>query len=164
MQSPVIDNNSIRLRIMPMKTKREVLRTHLKGWLATKPYSQERRVLREQLEKTLDLHENSITRAMRRIQLERSGRRQKAGRPKLYTKEHDTALYLIWESMQYPCAEVLHPMIDTYMASLIRNHEWSFGLDVEGYVKNMSIGTIKNRISLWRNALATPFIAPKNCY
>lgn len=135
---------------MPMKTKREVLRAHLSEWLSTKPYSQERRELRQQLAKTLELHQNSIARAMERIQLERSGLTEKAGRPKTYTKEHDAALYLIWESMQYPCGEVLQPMVDTYIASLVRNREWSFGLDVEGHMKNMSIGTIKNKISLWR--------------
>lgn len=135
---------------MPMKTKIEVLSTHLKDWLATKPYSQERRFLREQLANTLKLHENSIARAMKRIQLERSGRKQKVGRPRIYTKEHDVALHLIWQSMQYPCAEVLHPMLDTYIASLVRNNEWNFNLEAEGYLKNMSIGTIKNKISIWR--------------
>ncbi len=39
-----------------MATKQEVLRAHLKEWLATKQYSTERRALRTRLAQTIEIH------------------------------------------------------------------------------------------------------------
>jgi len=134
---------------MNMATKQEVLRAHLKRWLATKPYSKERRELREHLSHTLCIHTNSVGRAMRCVQMKRNtGVRR--GRPKKYTKDVDAALYEIWDAMDKPCAEVLQPMVDTYIHAFVDERTWTYNDMVEPLLKSMSIGTIKQRISGWR--------------
>ena len=134
-----------------MATKREVLRAHLTEWLATKRYSQERRALRDRLAKTVKMHRNSVARSMRRLQLEqKSGATERRGRPKKYTKDVDAALSAIWEAMDKPCAEVLHPMIDTYVEALENAGRWHYHDMTEALVKSISIGSIKTRIRIWR--------------
>ena len=133
-----------------MATKQEVLRAHLKDWLATKQYGKERRKLRDQLAQTIQIHRNSVGRAMRRLQRTPRVRTETRGRPRVYIKEVDTALYELWDAMEKPCAEILRPAIDTYIKSFVRNERWQYGTHTEALVKGMSIGSIKTRIAGWR--------------
>jgi hypothetical protein len=133
-----------------MTTKQEVLRAHLKEWLATQKYSKERKRLKERLAQTVRMHPNSIPRAMRRFQLTSRSTTERRGRPRRYTQEAETALYEIWKAMDTPCAEVLHPMIDVYIQSFVSNKRWTYGSEIEALVKGMSIGSIKLRIAKWR--------------
>ena len=134
-----------------MATRLEVLRAHLKQWLATKRYSRERTRLREHLATTLSMHPNSIGRAMRRIQVTPKQVPEQRGRPRLYTKDVDAALHAIWDAMGRPCAEVLHPMVEVYARSLMHHKRWHYGDHAYVLVCTMSIGTIKGRIGTWRH-------------
>lgn len=133
-----------------MATKQEVLRAHLKEWLTTTQYSKERRELKERLAKTVHMHPNSIPRAMRRLQLTPLSKEDQRGRPVVYTKEVDAALYELWSAMDKPCAEILKPALDVYIQSFVRNKRWTYSVDTEALVKGMSIGSIKIRIARWR--------------
>lgn len=133
-----------------MKTKHEVLEEHLKEWLITKPYSKERRTLTKQLAKTLKIHPRSVGRAMKRRQLCDQTIPERRGRPVLYTKEVGSALYIIWEAMDYPCAEILAPMIDTYVSAFVEERNWNYSNTTEALLKGMSESTLKRRISHWR--------------
>lgn len=135
---------------MHMATKQEVLQAHLSKWLATKKYSKERAELKTQIATMLEMHPNSVGRAMRRIQLTPHSKTERRGRPRIYTKEDADALKLVWDAMDGPCAEVLHPMVDTYIHSLVGHNRWPFGIEVEAKVKAMSIGTQKRYIAGWR--------------
>jgi len=83
-------------------------------------------MLRDRLAKTVRIHKNSVARSMRRLQLEQSDDIERRGRPKKYTKDVDAALYTIWEAMDKPCAEILHPMIGTYVEALISADRWHY--------------------------------------
>ena len=133
-----------------MATKREVLRANLTEWLALKRYSKERGILRDRLAETVKMHRNSVARSMRRIQLERRDGTERRGRPKTYTKDVEAALCAIWEAMDKPCAEVLHPMIDAYLVAFVNAGRWHYHDMTEALVKSMSIGSIKTRIRIWR--------------
>jgi len=135
---------------MKMKTKQEVLEEHLKEWLVTKPYSKARRLLTAQLARTVKIHPRSVGRAMKRLQLKDSTIPGRRGRPRLYTKETESALYELWEVMDYPCAELMHPMIDEYIKAFVNEKRWSYGLTTEALVKGMGIGSLKLRIATWR--------------
>jgi hypothetical protein len=135
---------------MNMATTQEVLRAHLPTWLATKRYSKERAGLKKQLATTLKMHPNSVGRALRRIQLTPHSRTETRGRPRIYTKADTDALKLVWEAMDRPCAELLHPMVATYLHFLVEHNRWPFGTEVEAHVNAMSMGTRKRYIALWR--------------
>lgn len=135
---------------MRMKTKQEVLKEHLKEWLKTKPYSPDRKRLRMQLAKTVKLHPRSVGRAMKRLQLADSRKTVKRGRAVLYTKDVDAALYQIWEAMDYPCAEILRPMIGVYIDAFHTEHTWNIQHNTEHLLRCMSEATIKRRIAGWR--------------
>lgn len=127
-----------------MQTKQEVLKGHLKDWLKTKPYSTERRTLTEQLARTLKIHHRSVGRAMRRLQLSDRSKEDHRGRPVLYTKAVDGALYEIWEAMDYPCVENMQPMIDTYIGAFVLEKEWAYNIDTEALLKGMSQSTLND--------------------
>lgn len=133
-----------------MATKLEVLRANLTQWLATKRYSKERALLRDHLATTLRIHPNSVGRAMRRVQTTPRNTVERRGRPRVYTKDVDAALHAIWDAMDKPCAEVLHPMVGTYVRSLVHHKKWCFGDHAQTLMHAMSVGTIKERIGSWR--------------
>lgn len=133
-----------------MNTKREVLRANLKQWLVTKPYSQERKEMVRQLAKTLKIHPRSVSRAMKREQLRRAGCAKGAGRPRKYTPEVEAALRLLFDEMGSPCAEHMKPMIDEYIKWLVYEGRWTFSIEVEGLVKGISLGSLKQRIRQFR--------------
>lgn len=135
---------------MNMKTKKEVLKEHIKEWLATKPYTKERRLVTQQLAGTLKIHPRSVGRAMRSIQLKDKALPDRRGRPRLYSKEVDAAVYTLWESMDYPCAEIMRPVIDDYIKAFVAEGQWTYRIETEALVKGMSEGTLKRRIAHWR--------------
>ena len=135
---------------MTMSTKIEVLRANLKKWLATKPYSPGRKEIVKELSKVLQLHPRSIGRAMRREQMRQKGRGRGAGRPVTYGNKVKAAVRLIYDAMDSICAENMHPEIDTYIHWLVIEKKWNFGLETEGLVKGMSLGTLKNIVRVFR--------------
>lgn len=133
-----------------MHTKREVLRANLTEWLVTKPYSPERREHTARLAQTLNLHPRSIGRAMKREQLRTKGHARKAGRPKKYTPEVDTALRRLFNEMGRPCAENMKPMIKEYILWLKHEKQWTFNVQAEELVNGISLGSLKERIRRFR--------------
>ncbi len=133
-----------------MKTKQEVLKEHLKAWLATTPYSKERRELTTQLARTVKVYRRSVGRAMRRLQLSPPTKEDHRGRPKIYTKDVDAVLHELWEAMEYPCAELMYPAIDEYVDAFIDEKQWPYSSDTEALVKGIGISSLKIRITSWR--------------
>jgi hypothetical protein len=132
---------------MNMATKHEVLAEHLEEWLAAKNNRAERGVLTAELAKTTKMHPKSIGRSMRTLQLSSNKRpRKKRGRPRYYDKAVDAAIYQIWELMEYPCAETMHPMIRIYSKSCQENQLWKHSDEATGKLHALSLGTLKNRV------------------
>lgn len=136
---------------MNMATKHEVLTEHLKEWLAAKDNKVKRGILTAELAKTTKMHPKSIGRSMRTLQLRSSKKPQKKrGRPRYYDTAVGAALYQVWECMEYPCAETMHPMISTYIKSYQDNQQWKHGDEATGKLYALSLGTLKNRVSALR--------------
>ncbi len=136
---------------MNMATKHEVLAAHLQAWMDSRDNKAKRGELTVELAKTTKLHPKSIGRSMRTLQL-RSNKRpaKKRGRPRYYDKEVDAAIYQVWECMEYPCAETVHPMIGTYIQSYQANRSWTHGDVATGKLRAISLGTLKNRVQSFR--------------
>lgn len=136
---------------MDMATKHEVLRDHLEEWLSCKEDKEKRGALTKELSKATKMHPKSIGRSMRTLQL-RSTKKpsKKRGRKRYYDKAVDAALHELWQCMEYPCAETMHPMIDTYIDSYIKNKKWNRNDETTGKLHTISLGTLKNRIGTLR--------------
>lgn len=136
---------------MNMATKHEILQEHLQAWLKTKGNKVERGRLAELLVKATKLHPKSIGRSMTTLQLRSTMRPAKRrGRPRYYDKAVDAAISEVWESMEYPCAEVMHPMISTYVDSYERSGQWRHSDEATGKLRAVSLGTLKDRIGTLR--------------
>lgn len=135
---------------MDMTTKKKVLQTHLNKWLVTKKYSPERIELTNSLATTVGIRQESVARAMVRIQMNDPSKEETRGRPVVYGKNVDGALYKIWKAMDEPCGEVLHPMIETYLLSFQSNKKWKYGEQTNELLCVISLGSVKTRIAKWR--------------
>ncbi len=136
---------------MNMATKHEVLAEHLEEWLSAKRNKAKRGKLTTELAKATKMHPKSIGRSMRTLQLRSSKKPpKKRGRPRYYDKAVDAALYQVWECMEYPCAETMHPMIGTYIKSCQDNQHWKHGDEATGKLHALSLGTLKNRVRTLR--------------
>lgn len=136
---------------MNMATKHELLRDHLEEWLSTKGNKTARGKLTTELAKAVKMHPKSIGRSMRTIQLaSRRKRGEKRGRARYYDKAVDAAIYELWESMEYPCAETMHPMLSTYIKSHQANECWTHSDETTGKLSAISLGTLKNRVGVLR--------------
>lgn len=136
---------------MNMETKHTVLKAHLEEWLACSKDKTKRGTLTKELAKTTKMHPKSIGRSMRTLQLASNKKPgKKRGRKRYYDKEVDTAISLLWECMEYPCAETMHHMLSAYIESYIKNKKWNCGDMVTGKLYSISLGTLKNRIGTLR--------------
>jgi hypothetical protein len=137
---------------MNMATKHEVLKEHLKEWLATKGNRKRRGELTKELAKATKLHPKSIGRSMRTLQLRKKRPvKKKRGRPRYYDKAVDVAIYELWRWMEYPCAETMHPVLSVYIDSAVKHQRWNHSDEVTGKVHSISLGTLKNRVSTLRS-------------
>jgi len=135
---------------MNMATKHKVLQANLKKWLACKGDKKKRGELIQYLSATLSIHEKSVARSMRRLQLKDTTAPEKRGRSVYYGKDVDTALYKIWEEMEYPCAENMHGSISDYVTYFTKENAWGFSDICTGKVQAISLGTLKLRIKSFR--------------
>lgn len=136
---------------MNMATKQAVLQAHLGDWLRAKGNRVERGKLTRLLVEATKLHPKSVGRSMRSIQMRSVHKpKKKRGRPRYYDKAVDAAISELWASMECPCAEVMHPEIDTYIDSHIRASRWRYSDETTGKLRSISLGTLKDRISTLR--------------
>jgi hypothetical protein len=136
---------------MNMATKHEVLKEHLQEWLRTKGRRTDRGALTSELAKATKMHPKSIGRTMRTIQLRSTLKpRKKRGRARYYDKSVDAGVYELWKCMEYPCAETMHPMLNIYINSYLKQGAWSHGDEVSGKLRSISLGTLKNRVGIFR--------------
>ena len=133
-----------------MATKHTVLQEHLAAWLACKGDKEKRGEMTKRLSRSLHLHEKSIGRTMRHLQLKDPCTTEKRGRSTYYTKDVDAALTLIWDAMDHPCAENLHSAIREHVTFFVQEKRWNFNDEVTGKLNAMSLGTLKLRIASFR--------------
>ena len=135
---------------MNMVIKHKVLQANLYTWLACKGNKKKRGEITRQISKLLSIHEKSVSRAMKRLQLQDTRIVVKRGRSIYYGKDVDAALYQLWEEMEYPCAENMYSIINEYIGHFRDNNKWMFSDTTTGKLCAMSMGTLKLRISYFR--------------
>lgn len=91
------------------------------------------------------LHRYSVVRLLKRPTLERQPRRRQRGRA--YGHEVDDALRVIWESLDYVCAERLTPALVATARQLARHGELAVTAVVLAPVGRISVATVQRRLS-----------------
>lgn len=136
---------------MDMVTKHNVLQDHLQEWLTCKGDRVKRGALTKELSTTLKMHEKSIGRAMRRLQLRPSSIPIRPGRPRVYGNDVESALAQLWELMGNPCGEhMARKAIDEHIAGCMEEGLWHFSTTVTDQLLIMSEGTKKARVATFR--------------
>lgn len=120
---------------MTMKTKNEVFKEHLKGWLKSKNDRKKRAEIAAHLVFATKCHPKSVSRTFKRLQLRDPVLAEKRGRPSYYDHDVVSALRDLWEVSDRSCGENIHPMILAYTAVLVRDSLWTHG----------DVATIKNQ-------------------
>ncbi len=92
------------------------------------------------------MHRKAVIRALNR---ERNRSRWKApprlGRPKVYSKETESALEWIWQQYDYPSAERLHNEIAEAIRIFQRDDMWRYTPHATNQLLSMSLGAMKLR-------------------
>ena len=134
-----------------MASKNEVLKSNLKEWLACSKDKTKRGEMIQSMSTLLHIHEKSVGRAFRRIQLDKKiGSESNAGRREFYGADVNDALFDVLSVLSYSCAENLHSAISEIVNNLEDHGNWKHAEDVTWKLKKMSLGTMKNRVGRLR--------------
>lgn len=138
---------------MTMGTKKEVLREHLPRYL--KASREEKTKTLDSLTDILGMHRKAVNRALMREQMRDSfWRGKKPGRRITYGPDVTPALKEVWEIGGEICAERLHPIIGEYARILERDKMWYHRESSTQKLLQMSLGTMKVRISRFQRTKA----------
>lgn len=134
---------------MTMSTKQELLTGCLDRYL--KADKQTKTKILDELEQHTQMHRKSLGRAFKRLQFRDSKTKPaKRGRKEFYGPRVTVALKEVWNIANELCAERLHPMVSEYVRILQRDKQWRHSQATTGKLLQMSLGTMKNRISQFR--------------
>lgn len=132
---------------MTMGAKTEVLQEALAEYLsASKELKGE---ILHRLERVVKMHRKAIIRRLKTLQLRAEGVnwREGRGRPVEYGTDVTAALRDVWDIGHEMCAERLHEAVGEYVDILIRDRMWKHGEDATRRLRQMSVGTMKQRLS-----------------
>jgi transposase InsO family protein len=130
---------------MTMKTKQELFGIELNHYLdASKKKKGE---ILDNLERQTKMHRRAIGRALRGEQMRQTGDKKKRGREEYYGADITSALKEIWDVLGEPCGELLHPVIESTIKTLIKNGDWKHGDEITGKLQAVSLATVKRRTS-----------------
>lgn len=129
---------------MTMKTKHEVIKDALQGYL--KATREEKGKVLDRLEETTHMIRKSIIRRLRVIQGRKEGYDwlDRRGRPVYHTPDVIEALKEVWSISHELCAERLHPILGEYLDILMRDGMWKHSDEATGKLRRMSLGAMKN--------------------
>jgi hypothetical protein len=113
--------------------------------------------LLDEMEAMTGLHRKSLVRLLRAGGLTRHPRRRQRGR--VYGSAVDDALRVIWESLDYVCAERLAPALLPTAWVLAHHGELVLTPDVEALLGQISVATVQRRLT--RLAQDTPRLPRK---
>lgn len=136
---------------MTMATKQEILKEKLEEYLrADKAGKGE---ILNQIAAVSRMNRKAIIRRLKRLQLKPlvTDRR---GRPEFYDMRVTIALKELWQIANEICAERLHPLVAEYVAVLKRDRMWDHDEVSTQKLKQMSLGTMKDRIAAFAKTKA----------
>jgi hypothetical protein len=106
---------------------------------------EERSRLLDELAELTGLHRKSVVRLLNGPTLERQARRRQRGR--VYGAAVDDALRVIWESLDYVCAERLTPALVETAEQLARHGELVVTEEVLGQLGRISVSSVQRRLT-----------------
>jgi hypothetical protein len=121
---------------------------------------EERSRLLDELVVLTGLHRKSVVRLVKGGSLERQGRRRQRGRE--YGAAVDDALRVIWESLDYVCAERLTPVLVETAQQLARHGEVEVTTEVLAQLGRISVSSVQRRLTrLGQDTLRLPRRGPE---
>src|SRR5215210_1644535 len=106
---------------------------------------EERSRLLDELAELTGLHRYSVVRLLKGASLERQRRRQQRGRE--YGAAVDDALRVIWESLDYVCAERLTPALVATAEQLARHGELAVTPELLEQLGRISVASVQRRLT-----------------
>ena len=128
---------------MTVNERRKCLKRMQGRYLAAS--REERSRLLDELAELTGLHRYSVVRLMKGATLERQRRRQQRGRE--YGAAVDDALRVIWESLDYVCAERVTPALVSTAEQLARHGELTVSEEVLEQLGRISISSVQRRLT-----------------
>lgn len=106
---------------------------------------EERSRLLDELAELTGMHRYSVVRLMKGASLERQPRRRQRGR--VYGAGVDDALRVIWESLDYVCAERLTPVLVSTAQQLARHGELAVSEELLEQLGRISVSSVQRRLT-----------------
>lgn len=128
---------------MNMTTKQSIFDAHLAEWLACKGDRKKRGEMTKEIAHIAQIHQKSVPRSFKKTQLRDGSISEKRGRPRYYLPDVIVALKDVWDIGNESCGENLHPMINEYIDTQIRNDKWNHGDEATSKLRAMSLGSVK---------------------
>src|SRR3954467_12646981 len=128
---------------MTVAERRKCLKRLQGRYLAATREERSRRL--DELAELTGLHRYSVVRLLKGPSLERQPRRQQRGRE--YGAAVDDALRVIWESLDYVCAERLTPALVSTAEQLARHGELTVTDDLLSQLGRISISSVQRRLT-----------------
>src|SRR3954454_7142242 len=128
---------------MTVDERRKCLKRMQGRYLAASREERGRRL--DELAELTGLDRKSVVRLLKGASLERQPRRQQRGRE--YGAAVDDALRVIWESLDYVCAERLTPALVSTAEQLARHGELTVTDDLLSQLGRISISSVQRRLT-----------------
>lgn len=128
---------------MTVDERRKCLKRMQRRYLAAS--REERSRLLDELAELTGLHRYSVVRLLKGASLERQPRRQQRGRE--YGAAVDAALRVIWESLDYVCAERLTPALVSTAEQLARHGELRVTEELLAQLGRISVASVQRRLT-----------------
>jgi len=142
---------------MTVDERRKCLKRMQGRYLASS--REERSRLLDELAELTGLHRYSVVRLLKGASLDRQRRRQQRGRE--YGAAVDDALRVIWESLDYVCAERLTPALVPTAEQLARHGELTVTAELLEQLGRISVSSVQRRLTrLGQDTLRLPRRGP----
>ena len=133
-----------------MATKKNIFEEHLKKYL--KANRAEKRQILDHVCFVTGMRRKSAIRKFKHINMADPARVDRRGRPTVYGPDVTVALKAVWEAGNEVCGELLHPVTHEYIDILQRDSMWPYHETVTLQLRQMSEGTMKNRVATFMKA------------
>jgi len=135
---------------MNMATKKDIFEEHKKNyWNSNKKQKGE---ILTHVSSVTKLHRKSVIKRFHILQTREKSFLDTRGRPTTFTKDADAALESVWEAANYPCGELLFPLIREYVTILQRDKQWKHGDIATGKLLAMKQHTVRRRVGSFDKA------------
>lgn len=136
--------------MMTMATKKNIFEEHLEQYIKANRV-EKGRILNNVCFVT-GICRKAAIRKFKRLRTNVPGSSNRRGRPTVYGPDISVALKLVWEAGNEVCGELLRPVVNEYIDILKRDRMWPHGGDVTAQLRQMSEGTMKNRVGRFMKA------------